>query len=79
MLAHPELWSQYYDARPTFVFTSRNLPCPAGADVRFRRGPVADHLPEIRTAGGPANVWAVGGGATSPGSSSTPAHSTRSC
>jgi dihydrofolate reductase len=72
MLAHPDRWQQYYGTRPTFVFTSRDLVAPAGADVRFCSGPVADHLQEIRDAagrdaaeGGAAEgdaVWIVGGG-----------------
>ena len=62
VLERPELWAQHYGTRPTFVLTSRDLPCPAGADVRFRCGPVGDHLPEIREAAHGAVVWVVGGG-----------------
>jgi dihydrofolate reductase len=62
MLAKPEQWQQYYGSRPTFVFTSRALPSPAGADVRFRRGSVGDHVTEIVSAAGQSDVWVVGGG-----------------
>ncbi len=62
MLAKPQQWQQYYGSRPTFVFTSRQLPIPTGADVRFRHGEVADHLAEIKAAADGANVWVVGGG-----------------
>lgn len=62
MLAKPEQWQQHYGSRPTFVFTSRELPRPAGADVRFRRGSVGDHLSEIVAAAGQLDVWVVGGG-----------------
>src|SRR5690606_20646317 len=47
---------------PTFVFTSRQLPAPAGADIRFRSGPVADVLDELREAAGDGDIWVVGGG-----------------
>jgi hypothetical protein len=29
-----------YDRRPSWVFTSRELPVPEGADIRFASGPV---------------------------------------
>ena len=62
LLAHPERWQEFYGDRPTFVFTSRDLPIPAGADVRLVNGPVADALPAIREAAGDADIWVVGGG-----------------
>ena len=62
ILAHPEKWSEFHGDRPTFVFTSRDLPVPAGADVRFVSGPVVDALPAIREAGGDGDIWVVGGG-----------------
>jgi dihydrofolate reductase len=62
LLAHPEKWPTYYGSRPYFVFTSRDLPVPEGADVRFVRGPVADALPAIRAAAGAGDAWVVGGG-----------------
>ena len=52
----------YYGDRPTWVFTSRELPVPAGADVRFASGPVAAVHAEIRAAAGDDNVWLLGGG-----------------
>ena len=45
-----------------FVFTSRDLPAPAGADIRFISGPVAEALPTIRAAAGDGDIWVVGGG-----------------
>ena len=42
MLAEPHQWQQYYGARPMFVFTSRDLPQPTGADVRTVHGSVRD-------------------------------------
>lgn len=62
LLANPEKWPAYFGDRPHFVFTTRDLPVPAGADVRFVRGDVADVLPSIREAAGDGDVWLVGGG-----------------
>lgn len=62
LLAHPERWQDFHGHRPTFVFTTRRLPVPEGADVRFVSGPVADVLPAIRDAAGDGDIWVVGGG-----------------
>lgn len=62
MLEEPEKWQQFYGSRPTFVFTSRELPKPQDGDVRFRHGRVAEHLPEILAAAEGKDVWVVGGG-----------------
>ena len=62
ILAHPEKWKEFHGDRPTFVFTTRDLPAPEGADVRFVRGAVADALPAIREAAGDGDVWVIGGG-----------------
>jgi len=62
LLARPERWHEFHGDRPTFVFTTRELPVPDGADVRFVSGPVADVLPSIREAAGDGDVWVLGGG-----------------
>lgn len=62
LLAHPERWQEFHGDRPTFVFTTRVLPAPAGADIRFVSGPVAGALPVILDAAGESDVWIVGGG-----------------
>ncbi|WP_394768847.1 dihydrofolate reductase family protein [Lacisediminihabitans sp.] len=62
LLEEPHKWAGFYGDRPTFVFTSRDLPVPDGADVRFVCGPVADALPAIIDAAGERDVWVVGGG-----------------
>ena len=62
ILAHPEKWQEFHGDRPTFVFTSRELPVPQGADIRFVHGDVADALPAIREAAGEGDVWLIGGG-----------------
>jgi dihydrofolate reductase len=62
ILAHPERWREFHGDRPTFVFTSRKLPVPEGADIRFVSGPVAEILPQIRAVAGDGDIWVVGGG-----------------
>jgi Dihydrofolate reductase len=62
LLAHPERWREFHGEKPTFVFTTRDLPVPEGADIRFVRGPVPDALPAIRAAAGDGDVWIIGGG-----------------
>ena len=62
LLANPEKWHDFHGDRPTFVFTTRDLPVPDGADVRFVSGSVADALPAIRDAAGDGDIWVVGGG-----------------
>lgn len=62
LMAEPHKWQQFYGAKPTYVFTTRQLPVPDGADVRFVSGSVADALAEIKAAAGDLAVWVVGGG-----------------
>ena len=62
LLARPERWQELHGDRPTFVFTTRDLPVPAGADVRLVGGPVVEALPALREAAGDGDVWVVGGG-----------------
>jgi dihydrofolate reductase len=62
LLREPAKWKVFYGDRPTFVFTTRSLPRPEGADVRFAAGKVTDHFPAISTAAGERAIWVVGGG-----------------
>jgi len=62
LMAQSHKWAEYFGTKPTFVFTTRDLPVPEGADVRFVRGSVADALPAIREAAGDGDIWVVGGG-----------------
>lgn len=62
LLAEPHKWQQFYKNKPTYVFTSRELPVPEGADVRFVNAAVADVIEEIKAAAGELDVWLVGGG-----------------
>ena len=55
----PQPWPY---AVPAWVFTTRTLPIPDGADIRFVRGDVRPvHRAMVEAAGG-RNVWIVGGG-----------------
>ena len=49
-------------SQPVWVFTSRQLPAPAGADIRFVRGSVAPVHAAMTAMAGSRNVWIVGGG-----------------
>lgn len=63
LLVHPEKWSESFIGRDkVVVFSSRDLPIPAGGDVRVLSGPVQDHLAEIEAAAEGGDVWVVGGG-----------------
>jgi len=62
LLEQPQKWTELYGDRPTFVFTSRELPVPLGADVTFVTGAVQDALPRLLEAAGSRDVWVVGGG-----------------
>lgn len=62
LLEHPERWSEFFGNKPTFVFTTRILPVPAGADVRFLSGNITEALPTIREAARGGDIWVVGGG-----------------
>jgi dihydrofolate reductase len=48
--------------QPTWVFSSRPLPRPSGADIRFASGDVRPIHREMVAAAGGKNVWIVGGG-----------------
>lgn len=62
LLEHsPENWQ--YEGRPTWVFTSRELPNPYGeAEIRFVSGPVGPLHREMAEAAGDRNVYLCGGG-----------------
>lgn len=62
VLAQPSKWQEFYADRPVYVFTSRNLPRPEGADIRFVSGPVAGSFAAIASAAGDKVVWVAGGG-----------------
>lgn len=62
MLEHPEKWNGFFGDRPSYVFTSRDLPVPPGVDVRFLNSSVPDALPTITETAGEGVVWVMGGG-----------------
>lgn len=61
-LVAAEVGSAWPYEQPTWVFTSRELPRVAGADLRFANGPVANVFDAMRAAAGGKNIWVVGGG-----------------
>src|SRR5690349_16399598 len=48
LLAQPHRWREFHGDRPVFVFTTRSLPVPEGAEVTFVSGPVAEAMPMLR-------------------------------
>jgi dihydrofolate reductase len=58
----PEQWQQWYGDRPTWVFTHRDLPAVADAEIRFTAGDVRVAHRDIVAAAGGRDVWLVGGG-----------------
>ncbi|HYD58727.1 MAG TPA: dihydrofolate reductase family protein [Noviherbaspirillum sp.] len=58
-LGETEPWSY---TQPAWVFTSRQLPVMAGADVRFVSGDVRPVHAAMAAAAGGKNIWIVGGG-----------------
>ena len=58
---NPAQWREFYDDRPCWVFTHRDLPPIPGVDIRFVSGdvrPVYDEMVATRS----GNIWVVGGG-----------------
>jgi len=62
LLDNPQRWQEFYDDRPCWVFTHRDLPSLPGVDIRFVRDDVAPVHREMVAAAGARNVWIVGGG-----------------
>ncbi|MFJ6001640.1 dihydrofolate reductase family protein [Arthrobacter sp. NPDC092385] len=62
LLEEPGTWGTMYGERPTFVFTTRELPVPEGADVRFVAGDVRAVFERLHEAAGGKDIWIVGGG-----------------
>jgi dihydrofolate reductase len=61
LLEHGGAWP--YAERPCYVFTRRELPAIAGANLRFVRGELAPLRAELLAAAGGKHLWLVGGGA----------------
>lgn len=62
VLEEPERWQQWYGDRPSWVFTHRELPRVADADIRFVAGDVQPAHVEMVRAAGERDVWLAGGG-----------------
>jgi dihydrofolate reductase len=57
---HPGEW--FYDDRPTWVFTHRELPVIEGANLTFTSDDVREVHAAMVEAAGDRNLWLVGGG-----------------
>jgi dihydrofolate reductase len=62
MLRSPARWREYYQDRPCWVFTHRELPRIPDIDLRFVRGDVRPAYEAMVAARPGENVWIVGGG-----------------
>ena len=62
LISQPEAWTVSFGTRPVIVFTSRDLPAPQGADVRFVDGSVGGNADMLQDAAGDGTVWVMGGG-----------------
>jgi dihydrofolate reductase len=62
MLDGPDRWRSYYDDRPCWVFTHRELPRIPGIDLTFVQGDVRPVYDDLVAARPGQNVWIVGGG-----------------
>lgn len=62
LIDQPEKWADLFGDRPWFVFTSRELSIPDGADVRLLNGTPEEFFDQIVQAAGNLDVWIFGGG-----------------
>ncbi len=62
VLDRPETWPDHVAGKPAFLFTSRDLPLPTGADITILSGDPADHLEQITERADGRDVWLMGGG-----------------
>ncbi len=62
MLSNPQQWHDFYEDRPCWVFTHRDLPLISGVDIRLVSGDVRPVYEEMVATLPDANIWLVGGG-----------------
>jgi dihydrofolate reductase len=62
LLENPGTWQEYYGDRPCWVFSHRELPTIAGADLRFVSGDATTVHAQMAEAAAGGNIWLVGGG-----------------
>ena len=59
LLRNQEAWEY---TQPAWVMTHRELDVPAGADIRFAQGDVAQVYPDLVEAAQGKDIWVMGGG-----------------
>ncbi|NUS72032.1 MAG: dihydrofolate reductase [Corynebacteriales bacterium] len=62
LLEDPAKWTTWYGAVPCWVFTHRELPSVAGANIHFVSGDVQPVHSAMLAAAQGRNIWLVGGG-----------------
>ena len=62
MLSGPERWHEFYDDRPCWVFTHRELTPLSGVEVHFVSGDVRPAYDAMVAARPGRDIWIVGGG-----------------
>ncbi len=62
MLTNPQKWHDFYEDRPCWVFTHRDLPPIPGVDIHLVSGDVRPVYEEMVAALPGTNIWLVGGG-----------------
>ncbi|KAF1702260.1 dihydrofolate reductase family protein [Pseudoxanthomonas suwonensis] len=49
-------------SQPTWIFTTRKLDVPAGADIRFAQGDIQHVHAQMKEVANTKNIWVMGGG-----------------
>src|SRR5215218_6550615 len=62
LVAHPAKWQECYADRPTWVFTHRDLPVIADANITFTSEDVSAVHAVMAAAAGDRDIWLMGGG-----------------
>jgi len=62
MLANPDQWRDFYDNRPAWVFSHRDLPPIPSVDIRLVAGAVRPVYDNIVAEFPDRNIWLLGGG-----------------
>lgn len=62
LIDNPSRWQEWYADRPTWVFTHRDLPVVADANIRFTQDDVRTVHAEMLAAAGERDIWLMGGG-----------------
>jgi dihydrofolate reductase len=62
LLDNPDRWQASYGMTPGWVFTHRDLPAIAGANLTFVQGDVRPVHQAMLAVAGDRNIWLIGGG-----------------